>query len=137
MRLRQPSGAVACDGPVESVVIGVECFSVAFVCDVQNGHRPPNILPHHSRPVVRKVPHQVPSPTSSQHLQKALDRPIAIVLLTAPSLRSDNPPSFGNLSKALRWRGPRIAEHGEKHHGTGWLLSYCSNCRYVIGSNCV
>jgi hypothetical protein len=31
-----------------------------------------------------------------------LDRCVGIVLLTAPSLRSDRPPTFDNLSKALR-----------------------------------
>jgi hypothetical protein len=35
------------------------------------------------------------------------------VLSTAPSLRSDNPPSYGNLPKALRWRGPETLRHGE------------------------
>jgi hypothetical protein len=38
-----------------------------------------------------------------------LDRPVSLVLLTAPSLRGDNPPAFGNLSKALRRRGPKEA----------------------------
>jgi hypothetical protein len=42
-------------------------------------------------------------------IHTALDRPIAIVLLTAPSLRSDSPPTFDNLSKALRWRDPKEA----------------------------
>jgi hypothetical protein len=31
-----------------------------------------------------------------------LDSSVAIVLFTAPSLRSDSPPTFDNLSKALR-----------------------------------
>ena len=35
-----------------------------------------------------------------------LDPAIGLVLLIPPSLRSDSPPSFDNLSKALRWRGP-------------------------------
>jgi hypothetical protein len=36
-----------------------------------------------------------------------LDRPVSVVLITRPSLRGDNPPTFGDLSKALRWRGPK------------------------------
>jgi hypothetical protein len=54
-----------------------------------------------------------------------LDRPVSIVLLTAPSLRSDNPasdnpPSFDALSKALRWRGPKGVIMVDIR---GWLLS--------------
>jgi hypothetical protein len=38
------------------------------------------------------------------------------VLLTAPSLRSDSiVSSFENLSKLLRWRGPRIFVSGEEY----------------------
>jgi hypothetical protein len=40
------------------------------------------------------------------HPYAALDRPIAIVLLTAPSLRSDSPPTFDDLS-ALRGEAQR------------------------------
>jgi hypothetical protein len=36
-----------------------------------------------------------------------LDSSAAIVLLTAPSLRSDRPPTFDNLSKALRGEAQR------------------------------
>jgi hypothetical protein len=35
------------------------------------------------------------------------DSSVAIVLLTAPSLRSDSPPTFDNLSKALRGEAQR------------------------------
>ena len=35
------------------------------------------------------------------------------MLSTAPSLRGDNPPSFGNLPKALRWRGLETLRYGE------------------------
>jgi hypothetical protein len=111
MRFRQPSEGVACNGLVEIVVIGVVCFSVAFVCDVQNGHGTPKILPHHSSAVVRKVPHQVRSPTSTQHsgtwsipTHCAINRALAA---------QRQPAFFGNLPKALRWRAQETLRHGE------------------------
>jgi len=56
-------------------------------------------------------------------MKDPFDSPAALVLSTLPSLRGDNPPSFGDLSKALRWRGPRIFEYGENHDGTvGYFL---------------
>jgi hypothetical protein len=43
-----------------------------------------------------------PSPFHRLPILPPLDRCVAIVLFTAPSLRSDRPPTFDNLSKALR-----------------------------------
>jgi len=41
------------------------------------------------------------------------------VLLTAPSLRSDSPPTFDNLSKALRGE----AQRGDMVGMRAWLVS--------------
>jgi hypothetical protein len=48
-----------------------------------------------------------------------LDRCVGIVLLTAPSLRSDSPPTFDNLSKALRGE----AKRGDMVDMRAWLIS--------------
>ena len=107
-RVRYPSPAVACDDLIKTIIVRTGSLWVMFVCDVQDSHS--GYIISQSTELVREIKL---SPLYSPLLYRGdlvgLDRPVSLVLLTAPSLRGDNPPSFGNLSKALRWRGPKEA----------------------------
>ena len=60
----------------------------------------------------------------------ALDSPVAVVLLTAPSLRSDSVvPTFEKLSKGAAPARPKLWARRRTYDGTVELFPHCSGPR--------